>query len=60
MKTHTLINEIMYICPLCVRKFKDEQELKNHEERSALHKRMYDQLVVWGNWTLIMILCTFI
>ena len=38
--------EVMFICPLCVRKFQDEEELKNHEEKSLLHKRMYDLLVL--------------
>jgi hypothetical protein len=31
MKVQTQVTtEIMYICPICVRKFKDSDELKNH------------------------------
>lgn len=46
MKTQIQVpTEIMYICPICVRKFKDPDELKNHEEKSAMHKQNYDILV---------------
>lgn len=45
VKAHNAVTEIMYVCPLCVRKFKGERELREHEERSAMHKRVYDRLI---------------
>lgn len=39
MKT---VTETLYICPVCVRKFKDEPELRDHENLSERHRAMLE------------------
>ena len=48
-KESRLQNSVMYICVVCRRKFKNEEQMKAHETSSDLHKFNFEkyQLSVW-------------